>query len=254
MLSLGLALAAGAANLPPKPANFVTDEAHVLRPDTVTQLENELREYQAATGHEILLYVAQTTGSEPLETYTVDAAENWKAGRKGKDDGAVLFVFMRDHRVRIEVGYGLEGRLPDARAKQIVDEKIVPALKAGDPDSAVAAGVSAILATVSPDSKVAQSPSVAASSSGSSDSDSSGFWVGLLFVVLLVVVTVLLTRGLAKSGARRSASGAFSSGWIFGPGFGWGGGGGGFGGGGFGGGGFSGGGGSFGGGGASGSW
>ena len=211
ILALGLALAARGSTVPPAPTRFVTDEAHALRADTVTQLERELREYQSATGHQILVYIGETTGTEPLETYTVNAAQSWKAGRKKKDDGAVLFLFMRDHRVRIEIGYGLEGELPDARAKEIIDETIVPQLKADNPDAAVASGVGAILATVSPGFKPSEPLSAAsAPNTSSSGADSGNFW---LYVVLFVLATFLLIALIrwffALPGGLRAADRAF---------------------------------------------
>lgn len=253
------AFAAGNSNVPPPPSTFVTDGAGALGSDTVTALERELREYQAATGHQVLVYVAQTTGGEPLETYTVNAAERWKAGRKGKDDGAILFLFMRDRRVRIEVGYGLEGDLPDARANEIVTGTIVPQLKAGNVDAAVTSGVAAMLATISPDFKPSQ-PLAAASPPAAEPVPAWLYFVvfALLALMLIAVVRWLVTlpRGL------QAADKAFEDVWLFGAraafvggsgfsGGGWSSGGSG---GGFSGGGFSGGGGGFGGGGASGSW
>src|SRR2546425_1093485 len=72
----------------------------------------------------------------------------WKVGRKGLDDGAVLFLFTDDHRLRIEVGYGLEDRLSDARASRIINEQMVPQIRARQPDAAVRAGVNAMLAAI----------------------------------------------------------------------------------------------------------
>jgi uncharacterized protein len=200
ILALGLAPAAWGAIVPPKPTHFVTDEAGALESDTATQLERELREYETATGHQIIVYIGETTGKEPLENYTVNAAQSWKVGRKGKDDGVVLFLFMRDRRVRIEVGYGLEGDLPDARAKQIVDETIVPRLKDDDTDGAVASGVAAILTTISPHFQASQPVSAAAAPQSSSDGDGSDdqpAWFGILLFVGFVPV-VMLVMGVLR--------------------------------------------------------
>ena len=194
ILALGLAVAAWGSTVPPKPTHFVTDGASALQPDTVTQLERELREYESATGHQIIVYIGETTGNEPLETYTVNAAQSWKVGHKGKDDGAVLFLFMRDHHVRIEVGYGLEGDLPDARAKQIIDETIVPQLKADNPDAAVASGVAAILTTISPGfqpSEPVSAASASQSSSGTDFGDPPAWFVLLAFLAFVPVVMLV---------------------------------------------------------------
>src|SRR5258708_30906492 len=92
--------------------------------------------------------MGDTTGDIPLEDVTVRAFELWKVGRKGIDDGVVLFFFAKDHKVRIEVGYGLEDKVPDAAASGIIGEVIVPRIRAGDPDGAVTAGVEAVVARI----------------------------------------------------------------------------------------------------------
>jgi uncharacterized protein len=92
--------------------------------------------------------VAPTTGTTPTEDWTVRAFARWKVGRKGLDDGLVVFVFPTDRKVRIEVGYGLEQTVPDATAARIIRDTITPKIRAGQPDDAVVAGVDAILAAI----------------------------------------------------------------------------------------------------------
>ncbi len=137
-------------NVPPTPHQYVTDGAGALTEATRTALESELRSYEASTGHQIIVWIGQTTGDVPLELWTAETAHTWRIGRRGLDDGAVLFVFMSDRKVRIEVGYGLEGALSDADAKRIIDEQIVPAMRSGDTNRAIADGVRAILTTITP--------------------------------------------------------------------------------------------------------
>ncbi len=85
-----------------------------------------------------------------METFTGATADHWKIGRRGHDDGAVLFLFMRDRKVRIEVGYGLESALTDADAHRIIAGTILPRMRADDVNGAVSAGVAAMLATITP--------------------------------------------------------------------------------------------------------
>lgn len=154
---LSLLLAAGVGfTIPPTPDHYVTDNAGALSESTHAQLENELQAYERATGHQIVVWIDQSTGDVPLETYTGESASHWKIGRKGHDDGAVLFVFMRDHRIRIEVGYGLESKLTDADANRIITDDVRPKMKAGDPDGAVSSGVADMLVTVDPSYKLSQ--------------------------------------------------------------------------------------------------
>ena len=154
---LALLLAAGAGfTIPPTPGHYVTDNAGALSETTHAQLENELQAYERATGHQIVVFIDQTTGSVPLETWTGETAHRWRIGRKGKDDGAILFLFMRDHRIRIEVGYGLEGTLTDADSARIINDDIRPKMKAGDPDGAVSSGIADMLVTADPSYKLSQ--------------------------------------------------------------------------------------------------
>ncbi|HVZ72876.1 MAG TPA: TPM domain-containing protein [Polyangia bacterium] len=133
---------------PPVPEAWVTDDAHLLAPATVARLDARLADVDRRTGHQLLVYVDRTTKGAPIEDWASRAFAAWRVGRRGIDDGAVLFVFTEDHRLRIEVGYGLEAVLPDARAARILDEIVAPQLRAGQPDQAVEAGVEAMLAAV----------------------------------------------------------------------------------------------------------
>jgi uncharacterized protein len=259
------AAAAQGFKVPPAPDHRVTDNAGVLSSDTRTSVEDELKAYESATGHQVIVWIGQTTGDVPLETWTGEAAHQWKIGRKGHDDGAVLFLFMHDHKVRIEVGYGLESSLTDADSHRIIADVIVPRMKAGDPNAAVRGGVAAILTTITPSYKGATYPPESASTAQQSSDNGGGIavflfiLVGLFFVFLIFMIVMQVVRAIRygflalREGPKAAqkdmkswpawAGGAIIGGSSFG-----GGGGGDFDSG------FSGGGGDFGGGGASGSW
>jgi uncharacterized protein len=96
----------------------------------------------------LLVWIGDTTGDTPLEEFAARAFEQWRVGRKGLDDGIVLFLLVKDRRVRIEVGYGLEDKVPDAVASRIIRETIVPGLRSGNMDGAVTAGVDAIVTAI----------------------------------------------------------------------------------------------------------
>lgn len=161
-------LLAASFTIPPTPDHYVTDNAGALSQSARVSIENELQAYEKATGHQIIVYIDRTTGEVPLETWTGDTAHAWKIGRRGHDDGAILFLFMRDHRIRIEVGYGLESKLTDADAHRIITDDVTPKMKAGDPDGAVSSGVADMLTTAEPSYKVSQlhTPEVSESSRG----------------------------------------------------------------------------------------
>ncbi|HEX5273806.1 MAG TPA: TPM domain-containing protein [Candidatus Rubrimentiphilum sp.] len=234
---------AAALTAPPRPTEYVTDNANALSSSTVANLDNELKTYEDTTGHRVIVWIDQTTGDVPLENFTINAAETWKIGRKGKDDGAILFLFMKDHKARIEVGYGLEPVLTDAQSFGIINDTIRPKMRAGDTDGAVQDGVDQMLLTITPSFKDKIGHAVAVPS-GNSEELPGGAIGSIILFILIMALLVFLAR---KRGGRGGAGM-----WILGSalGGGWGGGGGGFGGG-LGGGGFGGG---FGGGGASGGW
>jgi uncharacterized protein len=226
---------------PPTPTRFVTDNAGFLSATMRDKLDAQLEGYERRTGHQVLVYIGATTGDVPLEDYTVNAFAAWKVGRKGLDDGLVLFVFAQDHKVRIEVGYGLEPVVTDAAAAEIVRNTIVPEIRAGDNDAAVSDAVSQLLATI--DGSPAPESSGGGYDSGGGNASRSevpslGTLIFIGFIVVVFIIVFIRSPGFALwllftllSGGRGSGGG-FSGG----------------------GGGFSGGGGRSGGGGASGSW
>jgi uncharacterized protein len=146
-LTLIAALAAGAPT-PPAPTRWVTDQAGFLSPQARQALDARLESYERATGHQVVVWIDRTLAGAALDEWAVRTFEAWKPGRKGKDDGLAVFVFSEDRKIDIEVGYGLEDRVPDAVASRVIREVMAPRLRAGDPDGAVTAGVDAVLAAI----------------------------------------------------------------------------------------------------------
>lgn len=251
----------------------VTDLTGTLAPDTVNRLESTLAQFESSKGSQIAVLMLPTTKPEDIAEYGIRVAEQWKIGRKGVDDGVILIVAKDDRRVRIEVGYGLEGVIPDVIAKRIIEEDIVPSFKQGDFSGGVEAGVSRMMRLIEgeplppPRSKTRSklvdyfgmglvaavlgqfagvllsiffgkgvSSVISGLGAGTIVWMLSGVFAVGFFVALIVLIGVLGGRG----GTHWSSGGG---GWSGGGGGGWSGGGG-----------FSGGGGSFGGGGSSGSW
>ena len=113
--------------LPEKPARYVTDRAGVLGPGQAEALNAKLEQFEKDTSNQILVWVDKKLPEGfTLDDFTVRAAQKWGVGQKGTNNGAVLFVFADDRKIRIEVGYGLEGALPDVTANRIIDDEIVP--------------------------------------------------------------------------------------------------------------------------------
>jgi len=134
--------------IPPAPTQWVTDTANFMSPGTARALNGRLEEYERSTGHQLIVYIGQTTGDAPIEDWAVRAFAKWKVGRKGIDDGLVLFIMSTDRKLRFEVGYGLEPVVPDAIASRIINEVIVPRIQTGDRDGAVSAGMDAAMTVI----------------------------------------------------------------------------------------------------------
>lgn len=231
-----------ATSTPPSPTRFVTDGVGFLSAAVEAELEQRLAQVEHDTGHQVLLWIGQTTGIEPLEPWAVRAFATWRVGRKGLDDGVVVFILAADRKVRIEVGYGLEDRLPDAVAARIIGDQMVPRLRAGDRDGAARAGVAGVVAALGGETGA---PRGAVPAPAARPEIGWGTLIvlgllGILVLGFLITHPTLALMLMTTIGSNRGRGGG-GSGW----------GGGGFGGGG---GGFSGGGGRSGGGGASGSW
>ncbi len=231
--------AAAQPGIPPAPSRWATDEAGLLSRQTVEALDARLENYERQTGHQLLVWIGRTLGSDAvLEDWAVKTFAAWKVGRKGLDDGLVLFIFAEDRKIRIEVGYGLEDKVPDVYAYRVIANILAPGFQAGRTDEAVDAAVTALIGYISGNENAAggEEPS---RPRGTSTVKS--IFAGI--VVLLVIILFITNPSLAfwlliniLSGGGRGGRG----------GGGWGGGGGG--------GGFGGGGGMSGGGGASGGW
>ena len=286
LLFIALALLAGLARaevaVPPLQSR-VTDLTGTLSAQQRSALEQTLAEFEARKGSQIAVLLVPTTQPETIEQYAVRVEERWKLGRKGVDDSVLFLIAKEDRKLRLEVGYGLEGVLPDVAAKRIIEDDITPRFKQGDFYGGLRAGVDRVMRTL--EGEPLPPPRRAGGAAGSAlgqhldwlvpafilfavgqgllnrvfgrflGAGFTGGLAGLLAWIVLGSLAIALVAAIVAfflgvlgglSPGRRGGFGGGYGGW----------GGGGFGGGGFGGGGggFSGGGGSSGGGGASGSW
>jgi len=248
----------------PDLSHRVTDLTATLSPQQIAALENKLAAFEAEKGSQIAVLIVPTTQPEDIAQFSIRVAEAWKIGRKKIDDGVILIVAKDDRKLRIEVGYGLEGAIPDAIAKRVISEIITPYFKTGDFAGGIDAGVSQLI-------KLIAGESLPAPANEQNDQPDEGAFLFILFggviagFVLSAIMGRIMGGLLAGLGAGAVAMLFFGLGimvvfialmvfFIVGikhrGGSGWTSGGGGFGGGGS----WGGGGGSFGGGGASGSW
>lgn len=148
-LMLALAVPAPPVRAQPVEVPYLTgsvmDHAEILRPETRRRLAERLREHERKTTNQIAVLTVPTLRGESVETYALRVFEQWKLGQKGKDNGVLVLVVPQDRRMRIEVGYGLEGTLTDAAAARIIRNVMTPRFGQGDFDGGIAQGVSAIL-------------------------------------------------------------------------------------------------------------
>ncbi len=237
----------------PKLTGRVVDDARLLSPAQAQALDQRLAALEQQSGRQVVVATIPDLQGYDISDYGYRLGREWGIGDKEKNDGALLIVAPNERRVRIEVGYGLEGILTDALSSQIIRNAITPRFKAGDMAGGIAAGAEEIGALLALPPEEAKARAQAAAAQEKRGSSGDGGAVMLIFwAIVLGIIFIAMIAG-RRSGGRRYRGGAGPV-IIWGPGdSGWSGGGSGWGGGG-GGGGFGGGGGGFGGGGASGGW
>jgi uncharacterized protein len=126
----------------------VVDRTGTLSSGDIASLTQTLKDLEARKGSQVAVLIVPTTQPEEIEQYSIRVAEAWKIGRKKIDDGALLTVAKNDHKLRIEVGYGLEGALTDVTTKRIIDEDITPKFKGGDFAGGIAAGIDRMIKVI----------------------------------------------------------------------------------------------------------
>jgi uncharacterized protein len=160
----------------------VTDTASFLSKPIAQSLNARLGEYQQRSGQQVLVWIGKGTNGDPIDDWAVRTFKAWRIGRKGFDDGLVLFVMADDRTARIEVGYGLESQIPDSIASRIVNETLIPGIKAGDRDGAVSGAVDQMVTALGGKLTVA----------GSAQKPISLSPLQVILAVLVIVVLVIL--------------------------------------------------------------
>jgi uncharacterized protein len=227
--------------MPPKPQKHFNDYAGVVSPAAAQEIDGILQQFERDTSNQILVAIFRRMQSDSsIEDYTVRVAESWGVGRRETDNGAVLFVFVENRSMFLQVGYGLEAALPDATAKSIIENQLKPHFQRGDFEGGVRAAITGIIQATRGEYR------------GTGRTNAEGNrGKGVPFVVIVFAIFFILSILSRAQGTTYGRSGRSTRTFWHGGGFGGGGRGGGFSGGG---GGFRGGGGSFGGGGAGGRW
>lgn len=152
------AMSQGETPVPPRAAR-VTDLTQTLSPAQQQALEQKLAALEAQKGSQLVVLIVPSTAPETIEQYAIRVAEAWKIGRKGIDDGVILLVAKTDRFLRIEVGYGLEGAIPDLAAKRIIEEFITPRFRAGDFYGGIDQGVERLIGLINGEALPPPAPS-----------------------------------------------------------------------------------------------
>ncbi len=227
---------------PDVPRDYVVDLAGVIRSDVTNELNTSLRTLEQKTTAQVLVLTVQSLDGQSIEEFALNTKEKWKLGQKGKDNGVLIVVALKDRKYRIEVGYGLEGVLPDSKVGSIGREYFVPNFKQGDYGAGIYAGTIAVIRTIAANENV----SIA---SGQGRVQTHGAYPGtplsafhkiiaIAFGLILLVVCVtrpgqcfllllLFSRGGGGGGWSSRGDGGFGGGGSFGGGGGGSGGGGG---------------------------
>ena len=211
LLFVSCAHEAVAAQIPPPPTHYFNDYAALVKPDTAARLDKRLEAFERETSNQIVVAIFPNLPPDTDQfTFTTDVFRAWKPGQAGRDNGAILFVFVREHQIWIQTGRGLEGALPDAICKRITADVIAPAFKAGQYDAGLEAGVNAMISATRGEFQGtgrthAQSRAVAGQNQGFPG------WGSLLLIVILILIFSRLARGGRRYGYRRPGGGF----WIF---------------------------------------
>ncbi len=182
----------GQGNVQPVPSLKapVTDLASLLSPADVSALNQKLLAFSQEKGSQIAVLIVPTTTPENIFSYSFRVADNWKLGRKGVDDGVLMVIAVQDRASNLQVGYGLEGAIPDARAKQILDDIMAPRFKQGDFAGGINAGTDALAALI-------KGENLPAASSSRHDAKASE-GIMLIAVVIGVIAGLILRATLGK--------------------------------------------------------
>lgn len=162
----------------------VTDLTGTLSEQQKNTLENELEAYENEKGSQIVVLMVPTTDPYAIENYSMKVAENWKIGRDGVDDGVIMVVAKEDRKIRIEVGYGLEGALPDAYAKRIIENIIIPNFRQGNFYNGIEDGLGAIIGLIEGE----ELPAITQEPTGTA-----AFKNQSLFIIIIMMTLVILS-------------------------------------------------------------
>ena len=175
----------------PQLTGRVVDQTGTLSSGDVAQLTQTLADLERRKGSQIVVLIVPTTDGEAIEQFSLRVAEAWKIGRKKVDDGALLVIAKNDRKLRIEVGYGLEGVLTDVTTKRIIDEVITPKFRSGDFAGGISAGVGRMIGLVNGEKLPEPAPPHWDKGQQFNPEDFNPFWLFFAFVVSSILRSTL---------------------------------------------------------------
>ena len=210
----------------PRLSGRVVDQANIIKPEARIAIEAKLADLETKSGIQLVVATVTSLAGEEIEPYANELFRNWKLGEKTKNNGVLLLVAPNERRVRIEVGYGLEGTLTDALSKVIIANAITPRFKAGDFSDGISRGVDDIITVLTTDaSEWQRRPSLRLDSQRTADPATWLIIVGLIILLGLLIVSpgfrsfffyaainILLTSGRSSSSGGSFGGGGFSGG------------------------------------------
>lgn len=193
----------------PSPPRLVNDFTNTLTAEQAQALENKLVAFDDSTSNQVAIVIIPTTGNYAVEEIALHILRNWGVGNKDKNNGIVLLIAKDDHKIRIEVGYGLEGAVPDVTAKNIIDNDITPAFREGDYYRGLDKGTDDIIKAAIGEYKAPNGY----------NKKGKGISIGSVFFVLLIIIIIISSIGGGGGGGgmmSRRGYGGFGAGWIIG--------------------------------------
>jgi uncharacterized protein len=196
-------LLANAQDIPPKPnpARLVNDVAHVMTADQINSLEQKLVAYDDSTSIQIVVVTVQSTNDYPIDDYALKILRDWGVGNKKTNNGLVILAAIKDHKVFIATGYGMEGSVPDITAHQIIENEIVPAFKQNDYYTGFSNGADAII-------KASAGEYKAPAGYANRGKGSTGGGIFALMIIIVVIILIISRIGGGGSGGGGLFSGS----------------------------------------------
>lgn len=203
ILTIGLLLiwlggAAGHAKEVPYLTGRVNDYAEMIDQTSEERIDSKLRGFEEATGAQVAVLTIESLDGDPLEDFSLRVAETWELGRKGVDDGVLLLVARDDRKMRIEVGYGLEGRLTDLQSGRILNNILRPAFRSGEFAAGIEAGVDAIVATLEGEDVIPEEAPTPLDNNVPEGFARLGMFLFFLFMVGIFAFTALFSEGCSS--------------------------------------------------------